>query len=1101
MNTSRNFLTVFVLFCTTLANAHDFEVDGIYYDILDKEEQTVAVTYQGYSYDSYNEYIGDITIPSSVTYNGTTYSVTKIGLYAFKSCIGLTSISVPDNVESICYSAFMNCNSLIEVTLGKGLKTIDSQAFWGCTKLLNCNIPHSVTNIGESAFRECSNLKNINIPDSIINIDCSSFRGCENIETIKIPKGVAVIKEYAFYGCKRLTSVEISEGVIEIEEGAFSNCGMLEKIIIPNTIEKIGIHAFSYCYGIREIVLGNNVTNIGSYAFYNCNNLQCVTLGNSIFSIEGGAFGKCEKLKIIINNSSLKITKGSSFFGGVAYYANAIISQENSHEYTRFQDFYFHKTDTTQVLVAYIGSDSILQLPTTPEESHYNICDSVFYKNSNLKNITIPNCITSIGVDAFSGCNNLGAVYINDLNSWCKIDFNSETSNPLYYAENLYHDDILLTKIVIPNGVFRIKQYAFINCSNIGCIEIPQSINSIENKAFYGCHKDTIINFSHLVIENSSSNGYLGYYAKKIINAPSGEKVENKFIFCDINDEHCLVGYIGDDTNLILPEKYKYAINNDVFKNCTNIKYVEVPNSITKIGENAFYGCSNLKTIVNFSHLIIKNNSSYGHIGYYANKIINAPDGEKIDNKFYFCSINNKHYLAGYIGDDTNLILPNNYKDDNYIIGEQAFYYCDRLVSLIIPNSVTCIEKDAFRNCANLNQIEIPNSVKTIGECAFYNCKEMSNVIFGNGIINIGKDSFFGCSNLKKVSISDIGNWCNIEFNSIYSNPLYYTDNLYFNNELLTQLFVPEEVTHIKKYAFNYCGKIINIILPNNLISIEDNAFYKCGGFTQIRFPDSLTVIGSNAFAGCTSLNKVEFGYGVTKIGNSAFGNCSELKEIHIKDIAAWCGIDFNSYSSNPLSYTHSLYLNDKQVTSLVIPDEVTDIKKFAFYGCSTFTSIEISNSVTSIGEEAFYGCSGLVDIIIPDGVRTIEASAFEGCSNVTTLYISKSIEGIGHYAFDDCNNISNIKIGATKAITCNTNIFEEDVYNNAILYVPTDRKFAYEKTNPWNLFYIKEMDFTGINDINSNRDINTYYDLNGNIVEIPSSGVYIVNGKKILVR
>ena len=150
----------------------------------------------------------------------------------------------------------------------------------------------------------------------------------------------------------------------------------------------------------------------------------------------------------------------------------AIISQENSHEYTRFQDFYFHKTDTTQVLVAYIGSDSILQLPTTPEESHYNICDSVFYKNSNLKNITIPNCITSIGVDAFSGCNNLGAVYINDLNSWCKIDFNSETSNPLYYAENLYHDDILLTKIVIPNGVFRIKQYAFINCSNIGCIEI-----------------------------------------------------------------------------------------------------------------------------------------------------------------------------------------------------------------------------------------------------------------------------------------------------------------------------------------------------------------------------------------------------------------------------------------------------------------------------------------------------------------------------------------------------------------------------------------------------------------------------------------------------
>ena len=852
-----------------------------------------------------------------------------------------------------------------------------------------------------------------------------------------------------------------------------------------------------------------------------------------------------------------------------------MISKDNSHEYTKIEDCYFHKTDTTQILVAYVGSDSILQLPMTYDNSCYSISDSAFYKCSNLDCITIPNCINDIGVDAFLDCSGLTAVHILDMHSWCTIDFSSETSNPLYYAKNLYLNNVLLREIIIPKGISVIKPNAFVNCSNITLVEIPETINAIGDNAFYGCRKDTIINFSYLIIENSSSYGYIGRYAYKIINAPNGEYVDDKFIFYSSDDMHHLAGYIGDEQQVVLPNNYKegdYIIMNDAFKDNAHIKYVEVPNSVTSICENAFYGCSNLKTVVNFSHLKFESNSSYGCIGRYANRIINAPDGEMVDNKFVFCSFNDKYYLLGCIIDEANLILPDNYKENDYIIGERAFYNCDWLYSLIMSNGITNIEKESFYGCralkyvsfgtkveeigdyafyncislenvetpnsltklgnytfgycnaltniflsdnltsvgdysfykcTSLNQIEFPSNVTTIGECAFYDCKGLLNIIFGDGIINVGRDSFYGCLNLEKVCISDIGNWCNIEFKSLYSNPLYYTDNLYLNNELVTQLYVPELVTDIKKYTFCNCNKIKNIILPNGLETIGSNAFNSCRGLTEVRLPNNLSSIGSNAFAGCVSLNKVEFGLGVTNIGSGAFGDCTELKEIFVNNIETWCNIDFENVYSNPLYYAKQLYLNGELIKELVIPENVVEIKDYVFYNCNSLERVEIANSVLDVGNKSFYGCTGINNITILDGVKTIGQSAFSGCINVETLYISNTIESIGDYAFAGCDNLLELKVGAKKAVAASDNVFSVDAYNNACLYVPEGRKFAYEKTAPWNSFYIAEMDFTGVENIKGvDENLNTIYDLYGRKVEeIAIPGVYIINNKKFIVK
>ena len=129
------------------------------------------------------------------------------------------------------------------------------------------------------------------------------------------------------------------------------------------------------------------------------------------------------------------------------------------------------------------------------------------------------------------------------------------------------------------------------------------------------------------------------------------------------------------------------------------------------------------------------------------------------------------------------------------------------------------------------------------------------------------------------------------------------------------------------------------------------------------------------------------------------------------------------------------------------------------------------------------------------------------------TLYISSTIEDIGYCAFAGCNNIFEIKMGSDKAITAYANIFSSDAYDRALLYVPKGAKSAYEMTSPWNNFHIVEMDFTGIDEVlddvktgpavdaSQNVKVQTIYDLNGRAVENPSNGIYIVNGKKMLVK
>ena len=256
------------------------------------------------------------------------------------------------------------------------------------------------------------------------------------------------------------------------------------------------------------------------------------------------------------------------------------------------------------------------------------------------------------------------------------------------------------------------------------------------------------------------------------------------------------------------------------------------------------------------------------------------------------------------------------------------------------------------------------------------------------------------------------------------------------------------------------------------------------GNATELTLPADYKgenyVIGADVFKDNTVITSVTIPNSVTSIGYDAFSGCTRLEKVCINDLAAWCGIDFGSADANPLYYAKNLYLNGELLTELSIPVEIAEVKDYAFYNCNGVTNIDIVDGVKSIGSNAFYGCS-----------------------NLETLYISNTIESIGNNAFAKCNNILDIKTGSKKAITASENVFSSDAYNNACLHVPEGRKFAYEKTAPWNKFYIVEMDFTGIESVEAEGEEvkDVYYDLSGRAVENPACGVYIINGNKMLVK
>lgn len=285
------------LLVSVQVSAYDFEVDGLYYNVVSTYDLTAEVTYGD---NRNNTYSGDVVIPETAVYKGRTLRVIGIGGGAFQNCSSLASVVLPNSVTSIGGGAFYGCSSLTSVVLPNGVTTIGMSAFQECSSLASVVIPNSVTSIGADAFEGCSTLASVELPNSLTTIETAAFENCSSLVSVVLPNGVTAIGDETFRGCSSLASMVLPNSVTTIGWCTFYGCSSLTSVVIPNGVTTIGNSAFSGCSSLASVVIPNSVTTIGEHAFFGCCSLASMVIPNSVVEIGEDAFTGCSNLNTFI---------------------------------------------------------------------------------------------------------------------------------------------------------------------------------------------------------------------------------------------------------------------------------------------------------------------------------------------------------------------------------------------------------------------------------------------------------------------------------------------------------------------------------------------------------------------------------------------------------------------------------------------------------------------------------------------------------------------------------------------------------------------------------------------------------------------------------
>lgn len=432
-------------------------------------------------------------------------------------------------------------------------------------------IPDSVTTIGERAFEECGSLISIEIPSSVTSIGNKAFYKCVNLLKIVIPDSVTRMGYQAFYGCRNLASVQISQNLSNIEFDSFYGCISLSDIVIPSSVKAIGSGAFSGCTNLKNVTISDGVTRINGEAFLGCNQLTDIVVPNSVTSIGKDAFAQCRGIKSI-SLPFIGMANGSTNNAQLTY----ILGSKNKNSLKtviltgggRVGEMAFY---------GFTALENVVLLDGITEIGY-----AAFYECSKIKRLTIPDSVTSIGDAAFAYCDNLTGIVLSE-------GVTSIGDSAFYRCKSL-------SDIAIPSSVTSIGDSAFYSCNSLMSIEIPTGVTNISDNAFDGCYKLVeVINKSSLnIVAGSEDYGRVAYYAKEVHSGESKIVKQNDYRFYTYGDVNYLLGYVGNDTELVLPESYNgadYEIYQYTFYNF-KINSIVIPESVTSIGDGAFEDCN-----------------------------------------------------------------------------------------------------------------------------------------------------------------------------------------------------------------------------------------------------------------------------------------------------------------------------------------------------------------------------------------------------------------------------------------------------------------------------------------------------------------------------
>ena len=794
-------------------------------------------------------------------------------------------------------------------------------------------------------------------------------------------------------------------------------------IVIPQTVNgdysvtSIGDKAFYGCSGLTSVTIPNSVTSIGNYAFQNCGGLTSVTIPNSVTSIGDYAFKECGGLtSVTINNCS------PTFIGSTPFYGC-----------DRLEEVYVDCETVMNLSKIFINSIKKVTL----SENVKNIGEEAFYGCRYLTSVTIPNSVTFIGEAAFLGCSCLSSVTIP----------NSVTS----IGNSAFAGCSFMTSVTIPNSVTSIGIAVFMNCSGLKSITIPDGVTSIGSSAFSGCSGLTSVTIPNSVtsIGGYAFNDCSGLTSVTINCSPTSiglspfygcRRLEEVYVDCEtVKNLSEIFNDISSIKKFTLSENVK-TLGEEAFPRSTSLTVIDIPNSVTCIGDNAFLHLSSKTTTI----VIPESVTSIGDYAFVWDRNCNKTIAIRVTDLSAFC----KNKIVGLI--NSKILSTIKFPTITLVDKEGK-----EILNYNIPDDVTSIEDNAFRCCNRLTSVTIGNRVTSIGEKAFFGCSNIWSLTIGLGVTSIGNEAFEKTNSEKKTiwlantppsgyeSVKSMINYVPNDQYSLFKNAKVYQylssmfevggikyvpvnisertcdaiDCIY--NESAANINILSTVNY-KKVSFTVKTLQSYLSYKNDYLEnlkidfngeMSDAVFKGCSNLKTVTFGEETISIGEGAFSGCSGLSSITIGSGVTSIGINAFSACSGLTAVHISDVAAWCGISFSGSDaySNPLYNAHHLFLNGTEVKDLVIPNSVTSIGGSAFSGCSGLTSVTIPNSVTSIGSGAFCYCSDLTTVTIPNSVTSIGNAAFCYCSDLTSVTIPNSVTSIGSRAFSSCYSLKKL--------------------------------------------------------------------------------------------
>lgn len=734
---------------------------------------------------------------------------------------------------------------------------------------------------------------------------------------------ITSIGRYSFSN-SNIEFIELPEGILTIEKGAFEGCSSLTEITIPDSVTTIDEKAFYGCSSATQLTLGVNLSAVGKDAFANCSSIE----------------------KIFWNSKS--ITSYSFAF-------------ENSGSDEGVELFY---GNSVEVIPSGLGE--YLQSRITHIDIGTNVSEIksyAFQYCTSVKELVVPESVKSVGDFVFSKMHSLENIYIN---STFKIS--SFYSNPSVFTDAGSTSPIGLT-IHLGGNIDTIPEKMFKSSLHLKKVVLPDSVTIIENYAFNSCSKlETVIGGKNV----KTIGDYAFNSCSLLSEIPDMKAVESvgekAFYNCSAVVDFKFLSVL-------------HSIGKSAFEGCTSLKKITLGKNLTSISDFAFKNCTGTDTIFVSAQLDDFTNKSHIFSGCGTSSDgIRVVIGENIKvipaYIFYGANYYIGNYTQGYTHFDytwpniVSLHIGSNVEK----INSWAFGACLYLKAVTGGGAVTTIESGAFNNCSSLAYFKFSDNIKTIGSLAF-SYSGFKEIILPEGLESLGLWAFEGCSSAQIISVPasvtyidadrPVFSGCNslktlywntnafgsVDFSASPGYEIIFGDNVteiksnLFDNTNVTKITLGKNVEKICDGAFQGCRYLETVNLNDKLTFIDNNAFYDCP-ISEIDLKN-VEIISDYAFYGCSNISEVDLSR-LIKIGISAFGE-SGIKAVYAPELR-----HISSYA----------FANSKQLASVNIP-KIEYIDSYAFNGCESLSVLNLSKFISHIGNYAFGGCAGLKAVLV----------------------------------------------------------------------------------------------------------------------------------------